>query len=230
MTSVFKPSSAELEIKKIVEASNKFNTTATTTTTNPAVVQINPRILSYEERRLLCTQIKDLAIQFVRILRDLSINIFYNWIDNITLDNCIDYVYDMLLNGINMSINSLNDMTSIENIRHSYNKTIFMNAVIIYGACVYFLNKLIQFPLVKKTQSVEIVNTVVEKIELEYKAKFYIDFYNQIDFIINYFDMNENYNMNVYQLSYDKAALFSLLMDCCENIESLHFNDFLNQD
>lgn len=229
MTSVFNGNSVEMEINKLVSVSNKIlNTTNDCSySTKPAVVEINSKVLSYQERIILHIQIKDIAIQYVTVLHDLGINIYHNWIEDITIDNCVDYFYDLLLNGINMSIARINDILSVKNIVHHYSKTTLMNAVIIYGGSVYFLKKFMQIPLLRKTQSTEKVITICNKIEVEHKLNFYTSFNQLIDDILRYFSCCENYNINLQLLSDDRIPIYWLLIDCCEKIESLDFNTFL---
>lgn len=226
MTSVFNASSSEMEINKLVSVSNKI-LNSDIYSTKPAVVEINSKVLSYQERVILYTQLKDFAIQYVTILRNLSINIFYNWIDDITIDNCVEYFYKLLLDAINMSIRVINDMLSIERLIETYNKTVLMNAIIIYGGSVYFLSKFIKLSLVKRTQSFEKVISIYNKIEVDHKENFYFAFNRLIDDVLIYFDTTEIYNINAKLLNADRISIFSLLKDCCERIESLDFNTFL---
>ena len=185
------------------------------------------RVLTCQEKVILYFQIKDIAIQFVSILRNLSINIYYNWIDEITVDNCINYFYNLLVDSIDIALTVINDLLSIDNIRYSYNKTLLTNAIIIYGGAVYFLTKLMNLSILKKTQSEERMNTICKKLEVEHKVNFYSAFNRLIDDVLTYFEYNESYNINLKQLCDDRIPLLSLLVYCCKNIESLDFNSFL---
>jgi len=185
------------------------------------------RVLTFLEKEMLYFQIKDCAIQFVCILRNLSINLNYNWIEEITVNNCVNYFYKLLVDSIDMSVTVINDILLIDNIRYSYNKTLLTNAIIIYGGAVYFLTRLMNLSILKKTQSEERMNTICKKLEVEHKVNFYTAFNQLIDDILTYFEHNESYNINLKQLCDDRIALLSLLVDCCENIDSLNFNSFL---
>jgi hypothetical protein len=230
MTSVIQTESIEMAINNLLALSNSIidsNIFVNQKVVQATLVNTDSKVLTICEKELLSFQIKDFAVQFVTILRNLSININYKWIEELTPNNCVNYFYKLLIDSTDMAVTVINDMLSIDTIRYSYNKTLLMNAVIIYGGAVYFLNKFIQIPLLKKTQSEERMNTIYNKLEVEHKVNFYNAFNRLIDDVLTYFEYNENYNINLKQLADDRIVLLSLLIDCCQDIESLNFNTFL---
>lgn len=184
-------------------------------------------VLTEVEKEILCFQVKEYARDYVSNLNNLSINMDYDWINNITDDNSFLYFYDLLLNGIELAIACMNDILDINNIGNSYNKTLLMNAIIIYGSSVYYLSKLMKLQLVIKTQNNEIINLINEKINIDHKVTFYNAFNTLIGEVITHYEHADYYNINVQQLANDKYTLLSLLNDCCENLEALNFNSFL---
>jgi hypothetical protein len=212
----------DFSINDIIAASNKTINTMCPTVKN------TKSILTFEEKEILYYQILNFAKDYVSNFNYLSIYMNYEWLKDINFENSVNYFFNVLSESIEMSVRCMNNALHIDNICKSYNKTILMNAITIYGSSVYFLDKLVDLPLVIKSQNDEKIKLIYEKIKIDHKVKFYIAFETLINEVISYYENEENYNINVQQLSNDKLTLLSYLIDCCENVESLNFNCFLN--
>ena len=157
----------------------------------------------------------------------MSIYITHDWINDITIDDSYDYLYELLILCTYRSITIMNEVLNHEIIQHNFDKTKIMNAIILYGISVYYLNKLIHLPLFIKIHQPEKNNLLKNKLNSEYKSSFYEIFINQINNFIIQYEAIEYYNIYVQELSNNKMILLSLLVDCCESIEKLNFNSLL---
>ncbi len=188
------------------------------------------KIINNIEREMLYFQVKDYIHQFLFQLKKLSVNINTDWIYGLTIENSVSYFYDILVLCIDTSIIVINDILNVNTVYMKFNEFMkhkLINTLIIYGASVYYLEKLMNLPILIKTQFCDKVDKVKKIINEDYKYKFYTVIENVIDEIIFYYEINDMQNEYILLFLNNKYSILSLLKDCCENLELLNFNLFL---
>jgi len=200
--------------------------------TNSSIFSTNneEKIISSLEQEMLYFQVKEYAYQFLYQLKKLSVTVSTNWVDEIKIENSVSYFYDILVLCIETSLTVINDILNVNTIYTQFNengKNKLMNVIIIYGGSVYFLEKLMNLPLLIKTYFCDKIDKVKKIINEEYKDRFHKIIENVIDEILTYYEFCDMYNENIVLLKHNKYTILYLLKDCCENFEALYFNFFL---